>query len=617
MKVNQIEQVHAFNPAKEEAAWKPLYSQISKEKARKPLYSQVSKEEAAWEPLCGQVSVEDMMAARERRAAIQKRLIRSFGLPIVSFTLNIPGPSKVFSGIPEFFDRKAAAVRNALFASSIPIAAEEAVREATGFEAFFCADAPPRRLKEIAAALEEEEPGGRLCDIDVIRTDGTKVSREDIGLPGRLCLLCKEPAMVCARSRRHTVSELLSCIRRRIGEEEFLDRLADAAEDALFDEVSATPKPGLVDCLDSGSHRDMCRDTFLDSAAAIVPFIRRMAWEGMGCPPDERDRLFSRLRPLGEAAERAMFNAANGANTHKGIIFSMGLLAAAAGVLYRNLENAPECLERLSPSSVLSLAGALCRQEIERDFAALDALKGQTAQKPDKAKAASASPAGQGGSRTAGEEKIPASGTIQDAREVSQRRSASEPREGQTAQETGRAGQAPEPKPGTARSLSHGERLYLSFGCRGIRGEAADGFPSLERIALPALKKAAKELGELKEGGCGAELSARKSGPRGLLPASWNRACLQTLLCLMAQVDDTNVLHRGGPAAAAYVRSEAKRLLAAGGVMQPEASLEALSRMNKEFIKRNISPGGCADLLALSVFLLRLLPAAAKEGGED
>ena len=58
-----------------------------------------------------EVTVEDMMNARERRAAVQERLIGLYGLPVVSFTLNIPGPVKVFRGVPGFFERGVQAVK--------------------------------------------------------------------------------------------------------------------------------------------------------------------------------------------------------------------------------------------------------------------------------------------------------------------------------------------------------------------------------------------------------------------------------------------------------------------------------------------------------------------------
>ena len=55
--------------------------------------------------LCRPVSVEDMMEARERRARLQEQLIGTYQVPVVSFTLNIPGPVKILPGTEEFFRR--------------------------------------------------------------------------------------------------------------------------------------------------------------------------------------------------------------------------------------------------------------------------------------------------------------------------------------------------------------------------------------------------------------------------------------------------------------------------------------------------------------------------------
>ena len=84
----------------------------------------------------------------------------------------------------------------------------ETIKEKTGYEAFYCIDANPEFIKTLMVTLEDQDRLGRLFDIDVIRPDGSKVSREELGRPSRTCLLCKEPAHACSRSRRHSVAEL-------------------------------------------------------------------------------------------------------------------------------------------------------------------------------------------------------------------------------------------------------------------------------------------------------------------------------------------------------------------------------------------------------------------------
>ena len=282
----------------------------------------------------------------------------------------------------------------------------------------------------------------------------------------------------------------------------------------------------------------MCCETFLKSAGAVAPYIRTMAEQGIHFSRQTADEdkkepdlplLFSQIRKTGLLAETAMFDAAGGVNTHKGIIFSMGILAASAGFLFgQSRLNLPS----LNLSELLSLAGKLCRKEIQEDFSALE-----------------------------------------------QRRQQADAKSG-----TGNV------------HFSHGEKLYLAYGCRGIRGEASDGFPALSSISMAAFSSALEALG----------------GKTEISGDIWNRACLQTLLSLMAQVEDTNVIHRGGMDAALYVREQARKALSDGGAVT-DGWQARLSSMNQDFIEKNISPGGCADLLALTVFLLRLQGISPEE----
>ena len=111
--------------------------------------------------------------------------------------------------------------------------------------------------------------------------------------------------------------------------------IARLACQALLYEVATTPKPGLVDRANSGSHRDMDFFTFQASAAALWPYFARCAEIGMdthSLPPEE---TFSRLRTPGKLAEGDMLRATAGVNTHKGAIFSMGILCGALGRLER------------------------------------------------------------------------------------------------------------------------------------------------------------------------------------------------------------------------------------------------------------------------------------------
>jgi triphosphoribosyl-dephospho-CoA synthase len=108
----------------------------------------------------------------------------------------------------------------------------------------------------------------------------------------------------------------------------FPSAIAALVARALREELALYPKPGLVSPVDCGSHPDMDVACFDASIAALEPFFEEMAAAGA------EDESFAELQRIGLAAERAMLVATNGRNTHRGAIFCLGLLAAAAGARY-------------------------------------------------------------------------------------------------------------------------------------------------------------------------------------------------------------------------------------------------------------------------------------------
>ena len=222
-----------------------------------------------------EVSLQEMLLARERRAQRQMAL-RPRGQTIVSFTMNIAGPIKNSPLISGGYALGTRLLKGQLAVNGIPISHFEEVRENTGNECLLLVDAEPLTVKAITAELEDASGLGRLFDMDVLCPDGRKVDRQELGLPGRRCLLCGESAQVCARSRRHSVAELQAKTRDILREAIDTADSSDAARlacQALLYEVAATPKPGLVDRENSGSHRDMDFFTFQASAAALYPYF--------------------------------------------------------------------------------------------------------------------------------------------------------------------------------------------------------------------------------------------------------------------------------------------------------------------------------------------------------
>lgn len=165
-----------------------------------------------------EVLLEEMLAARERRVFLQNSLTEKYKTTLISFTLNIPGPLKVFEGIPEVFDRGYREILKALSDADIAVLHEHAIREKTGYEAFIAAAASPTTIKRLMTRLEDGSSIGRLYDIDIIKPDVSKVSREELGLPCRTCLICGQPAHACSRSRNHSVEELIAHIKKMISE---------------------------------------------------------------------------------------------------------------------------------------------------------------------------------------------------------------------------------------------------------------------------------------------------------------------------------------------------------------------------------------------------------------
>lgn len=130
------------------------------------------------------------------------------------------------------------------------------------------------------------------------------------------------------------------------------------AEEALWHELELTPKPGLVDKLNNGAHRDMDHTLFVRSIRAVTPWFSRFAELGSehaGKPVAEQLRL---IRPMGIACEQAMYAATNGVNTHKGGIFALGLLCFASGRV-----------NNVSADSLCCDVSNICRGMVARELA--------------------------------------------------------------------------------------------------------------------------------------------------------------------------------------------------------------------------------------------------------
>lgn len=139
-----------------------------------------------------------------------------------------------------------------------------------------------------------------------------------------------------------------------------------------------------------------------------------------------------------------------------------------------------------------------------------------------------------------------------------------------------------------ASPTSNGQRVAQRYGMRSAGDEAAQAFPTLFEVTLPALQ------------------AALAAG------ASERAARVQALFATMAALDDTNNVHRGGMEGLRFVQSSARSFLSAGGILQADWLLHARA-LHTAFVQRRLSPGGSADVLASACWvdeLVRTLPSA-------
>ena len=273
------------------------------------------------------VALDDILAARDARVARQQAMLAQGGV-LLSLTLVAPGAVKRSPLLDAIFAAALAALRPLVDDARARI---EAVDD-SGHHALYLLDGEARDWKTRMLALENRAPLSRLWDIDIIDRDGVAISRRDLGLPPRRCLLCDADAKTCARERRHSIAALQADIARRYRLHQQAQSIADTMRQALITEATLTPKAGLVDAVHNGGHHDMNLALFLRSADAIAPYLGDCAATGMtfaGHPASPA--LLAAIRPIGLAAEAAMRAATGGVNTHKGAIFAFGLTAAALG----------------------------------------------------------------------------------------------------------------------------------------------------------------------------------------------------------------------------------------------------------------------------------------------
>ena len=302
-----------------------------------------------------EVTLDQVLKCREERAGRQRDLIQRFSKPVISFCMNIAGPVKTDNLIERGFRTGLRSLEGSLLACNARILSKQVLYSVTGPEAFFCVDLSAQKIKELTCRIEDRDSLGRLFDIDVIDTDFSKVERSQLGKPERRCLICCNEAKVCSSRRIHSVKELQektrSILESTVPEQE-AELAASLAVKALLCEVYITPKPGLVDRANNGSHPDMDMLSFAGSAAVLHFYFKKAFLNGSN---------FEKLRKEGLEAEEKMFFETRGVNTHKGAVFTMGIVCAATGLAVAE--------GNFDTSAVLDncakLAGGIVKQDLE------------------------------------------------------------------------------------------------------------------------------------------------------------------------------------------------------------------------------------------------------------
>ena len=265
------------------------------------------------------------------------------------------------------------------------------------------------------------------------------------------------------------------------------NNVARIATYALFYELSLSPKPGLVTLIDQGSHKDMDYIDFFKSALVLHDYFK-IAYE-LGEKSEGED--YSELRKFGIIYEKRMRNVTHGANTHKGIIFSLGLIVYATAIEIKR--------DNFSFEKIISRVAYLNR-----------GITGELNKKV---------------------------------------------------------------------AASHGEENYKKYGSKGIREEAEEGFRKA-LLGLGFLKKTEKEV-------------------------NFDYALTGALYYYMSFIEDSNIIKRGGLEGLEFLRKSANYVLS-NKLYETSDGMIEVKKINEEFKKRNLSPGGCADFLILTLYFYLL-----------
>lgn len=277
--------------------------------------------------------------------------------------------------------------------------------------------------------------------------------------------------------------------------------VSSLAVQSMLYEVACVPSPGLVSVVSTGAHKDMNHYTFINSTCSLIKYLTLCVQ--LGFTDESPKDILKKAKFLGMDAEKEMFKKTQGVNTHKGMLFLMGISCVAVGkVIHDNKEF----------NEVQQIIKDMCSGIVERDLLSL-------------------------------KKYIKEYKTVEDI--------------------------------ANSKKLSYGEKLFLMYGMKGIRGEVEEGLPIIFDFSLDFYE----HCSDLNE----------------------NDRLVNTLIGIMQYSEDSNILHRHTLDVLKEMQDRARNILSIGG-MRTKKGREEIAKLDKEFSSRRISPGGSADLLAVTVF---------------
>ncbi|MDD3225138.1 MAG: triphosphoribosyl-dephospho-CoA synthase CitG [Clostridium sp.] len=271
--------------------------------------------------------------------------------------------------------------------------------------------------------------------------------------------------------------------------EKIIFDISSFAVQAMLYEVSCFPSPGLVSPVSNGAHKDMNFYTFIDSTCSIDKYFVKFASEGF--KEKSCEKLFVNIRKIGVKAEKDMFLKTKGVNTHKGMIFLMGIACAAASKAICDKKDFETVRD-----NIREMTAGIVKNELEN----IDLDK----------------------------------------------------------------------------KISYGEKIYLDYNIKGIKGEVEAGMPTIFQFSLEFFNNC-NEM-------------------------NINDRLVHTLIGIMQICEDTNIIHRHSVEVLNKVQRKARNIIKEGGMKNKEGR-KLIYELNEEFIKENISPGGSADILGVTVFM--------------